>query len=416
MASQLFNLPMQWIFLGGATSFLFSLLLIATKNLHGRLTLDTMAGVHKFHTAPTPRIGGAAIAAGLLVCWMGLRYASTTSPELSTTRELEKLLGLMLLAGSPAFVFGILEDLTKRVGVRARLLATIGSGVLGWWLTNTSITHLDIAGIDTMLTFLPLSVAFTAFATGGVANAFNIIDGFNGLAAGAIAISSTAIGYIAYDVGDMALAQVCIVLVAAVAGFYLLNFPFGKIFLGDGGAYLMGFLVAWTAVLLPMRNPGVSVWAALLACGYPVLEVLFSIVRKYFRVGSTPGQPDRVHLHMLIYQRISRRVFSDLPPSLQNSVTSLFAWLFAAIPAATSIALYKHTPALILGFAASAVLYRIIYLRLTQFKWCLSANKPQPVKLSAPYNKRAQAKVTQLVVRKRATITTENTPRAKIGT
>jgi UDP-N-acetylmuramyl pentapeptide phosphotransferase/UDP-N-acetylglucosamine-1-phosphate transferase len=69
-----------------------------------------------------------------------------------------------LLAGIPAFIFGLLEDVTKRVSVKIRLLATMASGVLGWGITGTSLTHVDIFGIDWLLSFTLISVIFTAFA------------------------------------------------------------------------------------------------------------------------------------------------------------------------------------------------------------------------------------------------------------
>lgn len=359
---------------GGLTTLVVSVLLIATKHLHGKLSMDTSIGVHKFHTQPTLRIGGVAIMAGLLLSWTMAQLLADISTPLS--QESARLLGQMLLAGIPAFTFGISEDITKRVGVRARLLATMGSGLLAWWLTDTAIDHVGIWGADNLLAILPLSVAFTAFAVGGVANSFNIIDGFNGLAAGALLISLTAIGCIAYGAGDPALAFLCLTIAAVVLGFGVVNFPFGKIFLGDGGAYLLGFMVAWVAVLLPARNPSVSAWAALLACGYPVLEVLFSIWRKHFRTGSHPGQPDKVHLHMLIYRRISKRFFGKASPELQNGLSSVFAWAYAAVPATIAFAWPTSTATLIVGFVISGILYRVIYLRLTQFRWRAAIKLP----------------------------------------
>ena len=85
-------------------------------------------------------------------------------------------------SGSPAFAFGLAEDLTKRVGVLARLLATMASGVLAWAITGYALTSVNVWGVDYVLQFTAVAVVFTAFAVGGVANAINIIDGLNGLA------------------------------------------------------------------------------------------------------------------------------------------------------------------------------------------------------------------------------------------
>ena len=346
---------------GLLTSLVSCLLLVWTKRWHGVLTLDSTDGVQKFHTAPTPRIGGLGLLIGLIVTWY----------KLPNQNEISKLLGVMLIAGMPAFLFGTAEDLTKRVGVRERLLATMASGVLGWWITGISITRADVWGIDILLLWMPLSVAFTAFAVGGVANAINIIDGFNGLASGTLIICYGAIGLIAYQAGDISVAQISLLLACVTLGFLLINFPFGKIFLGDGGAYLMGFLLAWLAVLLLARNPNVSAWAPLLACGYPVLEVLFSIWRRRQR-NLHPGHPDRLHLHSLIKSRIVRKNFIILSPVLRNASVSPIIWLFAVLPATLSVVFSNYTHWLVGSFLFCALIYLIIYSKLIYFGWKIS--------------------------------------------
>lgn len=334
------------------------LLLVWTKHWHGTLTLDSTSGVQKFHTSPTPRVGGLGLLIGLIVAWY----------KLPKNSEIDNLLGLMLIAGMPAFIFGVAEDLTKRVGVRERLIATMASGILAWWLTGVSLTRLDIWGIDSIMAWMPLSVAFTAFAVGGVANAVNIIDGFNGLASGTLVICFGALGLISYQTNDITLIQLCVILAFISIGFFLVNFPFGKIFLGDGGAYLMGFLLAWIAVMLPMRNADVSVWAPLLACGYPILEVLFSIYRRVDRA-LHPGHPDRLHLHSLIKSRIIRKQFKNLSPVLRNAAVSPLLWLFSLTPATLSIIFFKNTFWLTISFAFSALIYSAVYARLINFSW-----------------------------------------------
>ena len=357
---------------GFSTALSMCVMLVLTKRWHGKLTLDGTDGVQKFHTSPTPRVGGIGLLLGLCAAWNMLPH----------DHAVEDLLGPMLLAGLPAFIFGTAEDLTKRVGVRERLLATMACGVLAWWITDLSITRINVWGLDELLVWLPLSVAFTAFAVGGVANAINIIDGFNGLASGTLIICYCAMGLIAYQVDDSGLTQLCMLLASVTAGFLLVNFPFGKIFLGDGGAYLMGFLLAWVAVLLLARNPTVTAWAPMLACGYPLLEVIFSIWRKICREGHHPGQPDKVHLHMLMFRRITRFYARNLPSSLQNGLTSPTIWPFSLLCAALAAAFYSNTAMLITSFLFVALCYHVIYVRLTQFKWMLSTKSSQTKRLS----------------------------------
>ena len=358
-------LPAAWS--GLLASLISCLLLVWTKRWHGAFTLDSTDGVQKFHTAPTPRIGGIGLLIGLFVTWY----------RLPNENEISNLLGHMLIAGMPAFLFGSAEDLTKRVGVRERLLATMASGVLAWWITGMSITRVDVWGLDALLVWMPLSVAFTAFAVGGVANAINIIDGFNGLASGTLIICYGAMGLIAHQAGDSYLMQLCLLLACVTSGFLLVNFPFGKIFLGDGGAYLMGFLLAWLAVMLLSRNPTVSAWAPLVACGYPLLEVMFSIWRKHCREGHHPGQPDKVHLHMLMFRRVTRLYARDFPSALQNGLTSPALWPFSLVCALLAVFFYNSTLMLATSFLSVGFCYHIGYVRLTQFKWLLGTKSSQ---------------------------------------
>jgi UDP-N-acetylmuramyl pentapeptide phosphotransferase/UDP-N-acetylglucosamine-1-phosphate transferase len=241
---------------GMVASFAFCLLLVLTKRWHGALTMDSSSGIQKFHTMPTPRIGGVPIVLGLIVAWG------------KAPADIKQLIAPILFAGMPAFLFGVAEDITKRVGVMQRLLATMASGLLAWWITDYSLTRVDIWGLDWLLSFTIVSVIFTAFAVGGVANSINIIDGFNGLASTASTLSFIGYALIAWQVGDITLAGTAVVLAACVWGFFWVNWPFGKIFLGDGGSYFIGFSLAWVAVMLIERNPDVSAFAALLVCAY----------------------------------------------------------------------------------------------------------------------------------------------------
>jgi len=119
--------------LGGAlTSLSICFAIILTQSWHGRLTLDGTDGVQKFHLTPTPRVGGIGIVAGLGV-------AQAFLPE-----AVRSLLLPMLLAGSIAFVFGLAEDMTRRVSVRDRLLATIASGLLLFFVLRWAFGQLPV--------------------------------------------------------------------------------------------------------------------------------------------------------------------------------------------------------------------------------------------------------------------------------
>ena len=247
-------------------SFLFSHLLVQTSALHGRWSMDGVGGIQKVHRRPTPRIGGIAIALAMLFVWLTLEHGPRLLPFSGMTHgtalRLVELLEPVLIAAIPAFAAGLAEDLTKRVGVAQRLWASLVSGLLLSLLTGVSIQRLDLPGVDALFMAgslgLFLSYALTAFAAGGLCHAINMIDGVNGLASSAITIMLGAFAWLAWTVDDVHLAWIATSGAAAALGFFLVNFPRGAIFLGDGGAYLLGFLLAAVALALPARNPNLA--------------------------------------------------------------------------------------------------------------------------------------------------------------
>ncbi len=330
-------------------AFLVSLLLVLTRQHHGHLSMDHPGGVQKFHIEPTPRVGGIGIYLGLLLAWQLLQES-----------QVKPLLGVILMAGIPALLFGLAEDLTKRVGVLPRLLATMFSGVLACQFSGVALSRLDIPVLDLLLVYWPVAVLMTAFAVGGVANAVNIIDGFHGLASGSVILMLLALAGLAFLAGDVPLAQVALLLAAAVAGFWLINYPWGKLFLGDGGAYFVGFALAWIAVLLPMRNPVVSPWASLMVCAYPIIEVLYSVLRRSLR-GLSPGAADRHHLHSLLASEFIQKHLTGCPNGVQNACVAPFLWSFVALLALLAIVFYNQTGVLVLCYLGAMLAYHLTY-------------------------------------------------------
>lgn len=355
---EIFSSPViEMVAWGGSTCFLFSVLIVMTKKLHGPATMDLSYGIQKFHTTPTPRVGGLPIVIGLSVAWF------------TSTPEIKHILTPILIGGMPAFLFGLAEDITKRVGVLVRLLATMASGFLAWWLTDYSLSRVGVWGIDWLLKYTLISVVFTSFAIGGVANAINIIDGFNGLASTMATLAFAGFTVIAWSVGDTTLASAAIILAACVLGFFWVNWPFGKLFLGDGGSYFVGFALAWVAVLLIERNPSVSPFAALLVCIHPVSEVLLSIFRRKLKK-MNPGHPDRLHFHSIVKQRYVRRWFGNLSFELRNSITGVLVGLMTFTAVLLASLLNQNSLLSLLAVIALVMGYVAIYARMIRFKWC----------------------------------------------
>ena len=335
-------------------------LMIRYEHLHAHFSLDHVdSGPQKFHDVATPRIGGVAVMAGLL--------AACTVMLVVDDIYTERAFGLLLLAACPAFLGGLLEDVTKKVGVLERLMMTILAGMLAAWLLGAELNRLAIPGVDSALQWLPFSLLLTAFAVGGIANAINIIDGVNGLAMGVTMIALAALAYVAAQVGDELVMMCALATIGATLGLMVWNWPQGRIFLGDGGAYLIGFMVAELAVLLVVRNPTVSPWFPLLLLIYPIFETLYSVYRRKIQNQLSPGEPDNLHLHQLVRDRCIAAVNRNGSPRSALTRNSLAATVFWAITAVLSIigaAFWQSTTAMAACAAGFCVLYVIAYRRL----------------------------------------------------
>ncbi len=354
------------VYVSTLVAFAAAVFLVLTKHWHGHFSMDGLLGVQKMHSVPTPRIGGVAIVLGVFAGYL-------VAPV-----QHKSILEVLLLAGLPAFLFGLAEDVTKKVGVNARLLATMGSGALGWWLTGMSITGINLPGIDTLLTgSTVVSVAFTAFAVGGVANAINIVDGFNGLASGFVAFAFAAVTAMSLAVGDTELAVACLSMAGAVVGFWLLNWPWGKLFLGDGGSYFGGFALAWACVMLIERHPNITAFAPLLICIHPITEVLFSIYRRSVRKAH-PGLADRLHLHSLIMRRVVRPMLTKVMPDdaataiwLCNPATGLLLALMSLPACLAAYIFMQNTLGAAIACGGFMAGYLLLYTRVVRFKWAM---------------------------------------------
>ena len=345
-------------------SLLITLWIVRSCQVHVHFTGDSdLSGVQKFHTVVVPRVGGVGI---ILAIFLALTARYFQNEEVGSFGL------LLLLSALPAFLSGLAEDITKQVGVRIRLLATVLSAGLAGYFLNAWLNSVQILGIDDLMLAYPIAaIAITCFAVGGVANAFNIIDGYNGLSSMVAVIILAGIAYVAFQVGDHAIMIAAITMIGALAGFLVWNYPRGLIFLGDGGAYLIGFWIAELSVLLTARHPEVSKWFPLLLCFYPIFETLFTIYRRVILQRVHPGMPDASHLHQLIYMRIVRWSLGsndDELKSQRNAMTSPYLWVLATLSVIPAI-LFWRDHMVLKGFAVLfAVTYIWFYWSIVRFK------------------------------------------------
>lgn len=298
------------------------------------------SGPQAIHFLNVPRTGGAAVFAGIVVAW------ADSVP-----------LGL-LAAVTLSFAPGLAEDLTRRVSPVARYGFAAAAGTLAWAFADVRILRLDLPGVDTLLTFPVVSLALTVFAVASFTHAMNLLDGLHGLSAGTVAIALVAIAAIAQANGDHALYTLSLSAAAALLGFLMLNFPWGRIFLGDGGAYLSGTLLACLAILLVQRNAAVSPWFAMAALAHPIVETILTVVRRVALHRAALAAPDARHLHSLLYRRLLRLPWLHSRRSASNVIAASVLLLINAIVAAVAVLNFGSTRLL----AAQFVIYAIAYL------------------------------------------------------
>jgi len=324
----------------------------------------------RFHEGEVPRLGGIALGAALFAAWWLGAGLDGWLLQLNLHLSLKTVL-LASLALFPALLAGLLEDWTQKVSVGQRMLATLLSGLLATCFLGLSIHRLGLPVLDGVLQWWPwLGMGLAVLAITGLPHAFNIIDGYNGLAGVVVALIALALAHVALQVGDRAVAALMMALVGSTAGFLFWNYPRGQLFAGDAGAYLWGSVVALGAILLVQRNPQVSPWFPVLLLIYPIWETLFSIYRKAAR-GHSPGLADALHFHQLIFRRLVRRVFHDGRVRhllMRNNRTSPYLWGFSALTVLPAVLFWKSTPALMLCCALFVVLYVWAYLAIIRFK------------------------------------------------
>lgn len=346
-----------------AASFLLTMWLVRSAAWHASLFCDfDTTGPQKFHRKPVPRVGGIGVLAGLLAGAVALRWRDPQAGDVAL---------ILLVSGLPAFAAGIAEDVTKHISPRRRLFFTAVSALIAAGLLGAVIQRTDIPGFDWIVSFGFGAVLLTVIAVSGVANSINLIDGFNGLASMCVLLMLLGLFGVSLAVGDSLVAALACAGLGAVLGFFFWNYPSGGIFLGDGGAYFLGFYVAELGVLLLARNPAVSPMFPLLLVIYPVFETLFSMYRRRVLKGRPVGLPDGVHLHSLIYRRfvpVQVDVEGERALTLRNSLTSPYLWVLCGLSVLPASLWWQDSARLGMGVVLFGVLYVSIYWRIVRFR------------------------------------------------
>ena len=341
-------------------SFILCLVVILSSSygFSRRGALDA-AAIQSAHSGFVPRVGGLAIYISILVLVPLLSFGFI---PLSVVFDLNaKELTWLILSAAPVFSLGLAEDLGYKMSPKARLMASAISSLVVSFLFRVWLSRLGIPGVDMLVMFAPFAILFTIFATVGVVNAFNLIDGLNGLSSYVTISVAFSLSIIAFKVGNTQISIFLVLVIASVLGFMVLNFPFGKIFLGDGGAYSLGHLLVWSAIILINNVTEVSPFAILLIFFWPVADTGLAIWRRW-KLGNPADRPDRLHFHQLAMRFLEIRFFGRDRREIANPIATLLMVPLISAPQILGVLLWDNFTATVWCTMGIGLLFVATYL------------------------------------------------------
>ena len=264
------------------------------KTLALRWGIMDSPGDRKIHTRPIPYLGGLAIYAGFLlsaVVFLGVGDRQITGILLGAT--------LLMLLGTVDDMHS-LSAKWKFVGQLLIITWVVGYfDVRIWWITYPFTGMVYLGSLS-----LPLSVLWII----AVVNTVNLIDGLDGLAAGVSSIAAISLFLIAWQQGQYPVAVLSAALIGSSLGFLRYNFNPARIFMGDSGSMLLGFVLAAISVEGALKSVAtIALLVPILALGLPIFDTLFAVIRRYTN-GRPIYEPDRSHLHhQLLDKGLSQR-------------------------------------------------------------------------------------------------------------
>lgn len=338
-------------------------IIVFSPRFHSLYMVQDTKANQAFHTRPTPRIGGLAI------------IASFAFILVLNVNSLDWDILVVLLAGTLVFIVGLKEDVYRDVSPKVRLVASFISGGLAILLTPVMITHLDLPGEDVFLGTAFVWILITLVWSAGTCHSLNLIDGLNGLAAGYTIISAASLFMISMQTDNFDVAFICMALGGSVLGFFVFNWPNAKIFLGDAGAYGLGHILAWIGIVLTFRNPDITPLAILLILFWPVADTLLTISRRVI-AGAPVGQPDRYHLHHLMFHLCARLINDRLSSLVVNSIATFLIYPLILVPSTLGVIFWNEPGKAFLALIVLAAIFSTAYVGINR----LLNSKPQCLK------------------------------------
>lgn len=325
-----------------------------TNHISLRRIIPTYVAPQKIHKGEVSRLGG-------LVMYLGIVLLVLSS----SFHEIKFTILYFLFSFIPLGLITLIEDFHKPSPPWVRLIFMVFSSWLILKITNIQLPIFDNPLLKDILADPKIQCFFYAFCLVSLMNGTNFIDGVNGNFSFLIISMFTSLGFLAFIVGDFEFISLLILCSIPLLAFVLINYPWGRIFAGDLGAYFYGALVGFLIIFFFGRHEDISAWNALLITFYPIIELIFSMFRKIWN-GKSPMQPDTNHLHLKIYTNLYFRLKK---PRLANNLVTVFLALFWLVPTLILPWVYQSHFLLAIFLIILSLSYIMLNLILTKDKF-----------------------------------------------
>jgi len=334
-------------------TFFSSLLITSLAYMHwekfSNIGLDPFSEIQKLHNKNSFRLGGCILMLSIIL--VGLIFK---------VLDLKTVFSMLCLA--PMFFIALIEDFFGGVSIAARFTSSIISALLLVLVTNVQLNYIDINIIDFLLSYKVMAITFTAIGITITANSWNFIDGLNGVSSGLASIVLIAILSLYNSENINSIDIFLYMLSGACLGIWVINQFFGKIFMGDAGAYFVGSIIGWAGVNITHKNEYISPWIIFFIIIYPATEFCVSFFRRVTKKNN-PTKADNKHLHTLLYRAVLN-LYGKKLISKTNSYCGGLILLFASLPSIYIIFFEETLLSVSIGMILFIFAYLTIYLLL----------------------------------------------------
>ena len=309
--------------------------------------LPSYDALQKIHEGEVSRFGGFCMLLGIILL-----------TGLSENKEVRDLMTMVFLGFSPLAIITFFEDLHIPCNPKLRLAIMFVSCWLMLIMTGVSLPVFDTPYLVDLLASPIIGSIFFTLCIVSLINGANFVDGTNGNFALMMLAIFTSLFFLGALVDDMEFITIVLLCATPMLAFLIFNYPWGRLFAGDLGAYLYGALVGFLIIFFFGKHSNVSAWNAVLIVFYPMMELIYSVSRKIL-THKSPFEADRHHIHIKVYDILYRGCNR---PKLANNLVTLFLGLFWLSPTVILPWVYQSHTLLVISLAFLTVCYVTINL------------------------------------------------------